>query len=75
MLRREAAGDIRLWHPRLRTDREESHHILGAHLLGPHAEEVINLFAVAIRTGLRSDDLKTIPYAYPSSSSDISYMV
>lgn len=54
---------------------EESHRILGSHLLGPHAEEVINLFAVAIRSGLRADDLKTIPYAYPSSASDISYMV
>lgn len=35
----------------------------------------VAIFAVAIRTGLRADDLKTIPYAYPSSASDISYMV
>ncbi len=54
---------------------EGTDHILGAHLLGLHAEEVINLFAIAIRTGLRATDLKKVPYAYPSSSSDISYML
>ncbi len=54
---------------------EESNHILGAHLLGPHAEEVVNLFALALRAGLSADTLKTLPYAYPSSSSDVSYMV
>jgi glutathione reductase (NADPH) len=54
---------------------EESDRILGAHLLGPHAEEVINLFALAIGSGLRAADLRKMPYAYPSSSSDISYMV
>jgi len=54
---------------------EESGRILGAHLLGPHADEVINLFAIAIRKGLSATDLKKMIYAYPSSSSDISYMV
>lgn len=54
---------------------EESGRILGAHLFGPHAEEVINIFALAIRLGLRAADLKKMPYAYPSSSSDVSYMV
>ncbi len=49
--------------------------ILGAHLLGLHAEEVINIFALAIRSGLNADDLKTTIYAYPTSASDISYMV
>ena len=54
---------------------EESGRILGAHLLGAHAEEVINLFALAIRTGLRSSDLKHMIYSYPTSSSDVVYMV
>jgi glutathione reductase (NADPH) len=49
--------------------------ILGAHLLGAHAEEVINIFALAIRTGLKAEDLKTMIYAYPTSASDIGYMV
>jgi glutathione reductase (NADPH) len=54
---------------------ESSGRILGAHLLGPHAEEVINIFALAIRSGLKADDLKTMIYAYPTSASDISYMI
>ncbi len=39
---------------------EGTDRILGAHLLGHHAEEVINLFALAIRAGKRSqaDDLR-----------------
>jgi len=54
---------------------EGSERILGAHLLGLHTEETINLFALAIRTGLRATDLKQMVYAYPTSASDISYMV
>lgn len=54
---------------------EGSGRILGAHLLGPHAEETINLFAIAIRFGLNQDDLKQLRYSYPSHSDDISYMV
>ncbi len=49
--------------------------ILGAHLLGLHAEEVINIFGLAIRAGLRASDLTDMIYAYPTSASDISYMV
>jgi glutathione reductase (NADPH) len=49
--------------------------ILGAHLLGPHAEEVINPFALAIRTGLRANDLKEMVFAYPTSTSDIGSML
>lgn len=49
--------------------------ILGAHLIGPHAEEVINLFAVAIKSGFTSRDIKTMILTYPSASSDIVYMV
>jgi glutathione reductase (NADPH) len=54
---------------------EGSNRILGAHLLGPHAEEVINFFAVAMRFGLSPDQLKEMRYSYPSHSDDISYMV
>ncbi len=49
--------------------------ILGAHLLGPHAEEVINLFGLAIRTGLTATDLTHMLYAYPTSASDIGSML
>jgi glutathione reductase (NADPH) len=50
--------------------------ILGAHLLGPHAEEVINIFSIATRLGLRVKDLNDpILYSYPTHSSDIIYML
>lgn len=49
--------------------------ILGAHLVGPHADEVINLFGLAIRHGLSADDLKDTMFAYPTGASDIGYMV
>jgi len=54
---------------------EDTDRILGAHLLGVHAEEVINLFALAIRTGLKASDLKHMVYSYPTSSSDVVYML
>lgn len=49
--------------------------ILGAHLVGPHADEVINLFGLAIRHGLTADDLKDTMFAYPTGASDIGYML
>src|SRR5947207_5375062 len=54
---------------------EETDRVLGAHLLGPHADEVINLFAVAIRLGLRADALKETLYAFPTYGSDIRFML
>ena len=49
--------------------------ILGAHILGLHAEEIINIFGLAIRAGMTAQDLKDMVYAYPTSASDIGYMV
>jgi glutathione reductase (NADPH) len=49
--------------------------ILGAHLLGAQAEELINIFAMAIRLGLSASDLKRAIFAYPSHASDLSYML
>ena len=54
---------------------EGTNRILGAHLLGPHADEVINLFAIAVRNNLTASDLAHMIYAYPTSGSDIAYMV
>jgi glutathione reductase (NADPH) len=54
---------------------EQTGRILGAHVLGPHAAEVINVFAVAIRLGLRADDLKGVLFAYPTNSADIPSML
>lgn len=49
--------------------------ILGAHLIGPGAEEQINLFAMAMGAGLTANRLKGIIFAYPSFASDISSMI
>lgn len=54
---------------------EGSGRILGAHLLGPHVDEVINVFALAIRHGLTATDLKSTMFAYPTGASDVGYMV
>ena len=54
---------------------EETDRILGAHLVGPHVEEVVNLFALAIRHGLTATALKQTMFAYPSGASDIGSML
>ncbi len=54
---------------------EGTSRILGAHLLGPHAAEVINLFAVAIRLRIPADDLQQVIFAYPTNGSDIRFML
>jgi glutathione reductase (NADPH) len=54
---------------------EDSGSILGAHLVGPSAEEVINLFALAIRSGLTAATLKATMFAYPTAASDVGSML
>lgn len=54
---------------------EDTDRILGAHLLGSEAEEVINLFGLAMRSGMRAADLKDMLYAYPTRGSDVPYML
>ncbi|HDZ55303.1 hypothetical protein LCGC14_0393500 [marine sediment metagenome] len=54
---------------------EETERVLGAHLVGPNVDEVINLFALAIRHGLTTMDLKTTMFAYPTGASDIGSML
>jgi glutathione reductase (NADPH) len=54
---------------------ESADRIIGAHLLGPHAEETINLFAVAIRLGIPASELRQVPFAYPTFGSDVRFMV
>lgn len=54
---------------------EGTDRILGAHLLGSHAGEVINMFTLAIRHNLTATDLKRTIYVHPAESSDIAYMV
>lgn len=49
--------------------------ILGAHVLGEEAGEVINLFALAMRAGLTATQLKQTIFAYPTHASNLPYMV
>jgi len=49
--------------------------ILGAHLIGPGAEEQINVITVAMGAGMTANQLKGVIFAYPSYSSDLGYMV
>ena len=54
---------------------EPTGRILGAHLLGHNADEIVNLFALAIRKGLTPADLKETLYAYPTHASNVPYML
>jgi glutathione reductase (NADPH) len=54
---------------------EDTNLILGAHLVGPSADEAINLFALAIRNGITADALRDTMFAYPTAASDVGYML
>ena len=54
---------------------ESTERILGAHLVGPHADEVINLFGLGIRNELTAAALKNTVFSYPTASSDVAYML
>jgi len=54
---------------------EDTDRILGAHILGSEADEVINLFTLAIRSGIRATDLKHVLFAYPTNGSNVTRML
>lgn len=49
--------------------------IIGAHVIGPGAEEQINLFAMAMGVNMTANELKGVVFAYPSFASDLASMV
>ncbi|NJC25303.1 dihydrolipoyl dehydrogenase family protein [Neolewinella antarctica] len=49
--------------------------IVGAHLLGDHADEVINLFSLAIHQKIKITTLQHLVLAYPSAGADIKKMI
>lgn len=49
--------------------------ILGAHIIAPHAGEMINLFVLALCGKLKPDHLKAMIFAYPTWGNDIKGMV
>jgi len=52
-----------------------SDHILGATVLGPGAEELMNLFAMAMKFRVPASQVRDTIFAYPSAASDLAYMV
>ncbi len=53
----------------------ESGRILGAHIVGHGGEELIHVFALAMRHGITTRDFGDMVYAYPTFTSDVRYMV
>jgi len=53
-----------------KTDR-----IVGAHLLGHAGEELIHIFALAMKHGITASDLRDFVYAFPTFSADIKSML
>ena len=82
---RVATGDTTQWFTNRRVRErvgafktiidEGTDRLVGAHILGGHGEEVINLFAMAIRFELPVAELKKMIYAYPTGSSNVQYML
>lgn len=54
---------------------ETGDRIIGAHLIGPHAEEIINVFALAMQADIPSSKLKHAILGYPTVGSDVQYML
>lgn len=50
---------------------EETDAILGAHLVGHNAEDLIQIFGLAMQHGISASALKASHFAYPAFSSDI----
>lgn len=79
------SGDTAGWYSSLRVGARHSGYkvlvekktgaILGAHVLGPGAEEQINLFAMAMGAGLSANAIKGSLFAYPSYASDLGDML
>ncbi|MCO4745577.1 MAG: NAD(P)/FAD-dependent oxidoreductase [Proteobacteria bacterium] len=49
--------------------------IVGAHLIGHGAGEVIEVFALAIRYGIPASELATGLFAYPTFTNDVKYLL
>jgi len=49
--------------------------IVGAHLFGPEYAELVNIFGLAIKLGLKTADLKKMVSAYPSVGSDFGSLI
>jgi len=53
----------------------DSDRILGAHLVGAEAAELIHIFALAMRSSTTATDLDDMTFAFPTSSSEVPSML
>lgn len=53
---------------------KQTQKILGAHLIGNHAEDLINIFSLAVELNLTTEQLKRPIMAFPTTSDDMRYM-
>jgi glutathione reductase (NADPH) len=53
---------------------EDNDRIVGAHIIGHHGEDLINLFVLAMKNGITASALKDTIFAYPTFSSDVKNM-
>jgi len=54
---------------------EGNSRILGAHMVGHAAEELIHLFAFAMKFGITANDIRETVYAFPTFTNDIKNLV
>ena len=54
---------------------ERTDEIIGAHLIGAEAAEIINLFTLAINCGLKRGEMTKMIFTYPSWGNDIKSML
>jgi len=54
---------------------EKTDRILGAHILAPQAGELINLLALAAKAGTTARVFREFPWAYPTYTGDLKYML
>ncbi|MGB0631055.1 MAG: NAD(P)/FAD-dependent oxidoreductase, partial [Alphaproteobacteria bacterium] len=53
---------------------KDNEKIVGAHIIGHHGEDLINLFVLAMRNDIPASGLKETILAYPTFSSDVKNM-
>jgi len=54
---------------------DQTDEIVGAHLFGPEYAELVNIFGLAIKLGLKTADLKKMVGAYPSVGFDLGSLI
>lgn len=65
----KSAGETVAWAKILIDEKEDR--IVGAHMVGHKGEELIHIFAMAMRHGIPASKIKEDMFAYPTFSSDV----